>query len=288
MTYSFVSTEPSIRPRLIFGFDFTQSNKPNAPILPTGLSALELGDFAVELKLVPQNSGNMIYVGYLIPRQPFVTLPANVRTNLTFNLDLDHHELREIEKLREAKDLNLLVNFFFTAENQSQPKTKTMQSAQIIIKVPKSDWVEKFLPDLGVKTVSLIEIPQLIGDSEFSETISHVDDAWKQYSMGEYHRVLTDCRKAIECLAEKIKSKGFVKEEIAQEGKKIIVPDWDKFLVNEELGDVVATINKKISRITATGAHPGRIICREDADFTLMTTHAMVNLILRKYSLNCV
>ena len=103
--------------------------------------------------------------------------------------------------------------------------------------------------------------------------------------MGEYHRVLTDCRKAIESLSDNIKSKGFQKE-VTEEDKKKSVPDWNKFLNNEELGDAVATINKKISRLTSTGAHPGRTICREDADFALMTTHAMVNLVVRKFEAN--
>ncbi len=108
----------------------------------------------------------------------------------------------------------------------------------------------------------------------------------KQFSMGEYHRVFTDCRKSKESLSTKIMSQGFEKDDVTQEGKKTKVPDWDKLFENEELGDAITVISKKLSRITSTGAHPGRIICKEDADFALMTTHAMVNLVVRKYELN--
>lgn len=141
--------------------------------------------------------------------------------------------------------------------------------------------MENYLPYLGIKTVSLIEIPQLI-DSEFSEAINHINDAWKQYSMGEYHRVLSDCRKALESLSAKVKSEGY---ETSDEKDKVL-PDWSKFLGDSELGDIVGTINKKLFRFASPGSHTGRSINKEDADFILMSTHAMANLIINKFSEN--
>jgi len=176
--------------------------------------------------------------------------------------------------------LQFTAKFAFTAEIQGNPQTRTQSNFSLGFKIPKSDWVETLLPVLGLKTVSLIEIPKL-SDPEFQEIISHVDDAWKQYSMGEYHRVLTDCRKALESLASVVKDKGYKKSK-EQEGKKRTFPDWGKLLGNEDLGDTVGIINKKARAFIVPAAHAGRTINREDADFALMITHAIVNLITRK------
>ncbi len=215
-------------------------------------------------------------------RYPINSFEINSNSSASLIFEMAPSELKTIEKLREAKDLQLKICGYLLTEFQNNPQIKNNSYFELTFRIPKSDWVESYLPALGFKTVSLIEVPQLL-DADFAETIGHVDDAWKQYSMGEYHRVFTDCRKAKESLSEKIKSKGFEKEETI-EGKKVMVPDWDKFFENEELGDAIAVISKKLSRITSIGAHPGRLICKEDADFALMTTHAMVNLVVRKFN----
>ena len=283
VTYSNITVEPSpICPRLNICLEIDQGAinfRQAAP--PIATQYVNLSNLIAELKMIGAN-GEEHYVGQLFPNQPSVTIYSNSRATLIFNLNLDHFTLAQIEKLREAKDLQLVVHCVFTYTFAFQPfSNNNTVSANLKFSIPKSDWVEKYLPALGFKTVSPIGVPQPI-DSAFAETISHVNDAWKQYSIGEYHRVLTDCRKAIESLSDMIKSKGFQKEEVTEEGKKIIVPDWDKFLDNEELGEVAATINE-ISRITATDAHPGRIIGRVDAVFALMNTTATVNLVIHKY-----
>jgi len=292
VTYSSTSTEPSsIRPRLLFCFDFTQGSElisaprrsdsfPPSSSHVSSANILVVSDFTVELRMLGASNNDQYYVGPLFSKQPVASLYNNARTNIIFGLDLNHFDLREIEKLRESKDLQFVANFSFSSEIQHLPQTKQPSSFQLRFKIPKSDWVETLLPALGLKTVSLIEIPKLAG-SEVEELISHVDDAWKQYSMGEYHRVLTDCRKALESLGSIAKSKGY-KKTTAQQDEKKTLPDWDKLLGNEELGDVVGTINKKTMAFIAPAAHSGRTINREDADFALMVTHAMVNLITRK------
>jgi hypothetical protein len=237
-----------------------------------------LSDFAVELRL--QTSSKNYYVGQLVSRIVLVPLQAQARTNLTFGLDLDHYELREIEKLRESKDLQFIANFTFSSEVQGNPQTRGPSNFQLGFKIPKSDWVDNLLPVLGLKTVSLIEIPKLAGP-EFEEVIGHVDDAWKQHSMGEYNRVFTDCRKALESLASVVKSKGY-KKTVEQKEVKKIIPDWGKLFEDDEVGGIVGIINRKTRAFIAPGSHAGRTASKEDADFALMVTHAMVNLITRK------
>jgi len=251
---------------------------------PVPANQLFISDLTAELSQ-RTTDGKIVHAGQLIPKMPIGSMSLNQNASLSLVFELNPYRLSAMEKLRESKDLQLVVALFCNAVFDMQPKARNTLCFRIELRIPKSDWAETYLPQLGFKTVSLIEVPQPI-NPDFDETISYLNDAWKQYSMGEYHRVFTDCRKAKESLAEKIKSKGFEKEEI-QDGKKIMVPDWDKFFDNEELGDAVAVISKKISRITSTGAHPGRLICKEDADFALMVTHAMINLVVRKFSQNC-
>jgi hypothetical protein len=246
-----------------------------------GTVANYFSNFTGELYLVTSKS--VEFIGPLLPRQPFVSLYSDNRTVITLSLTTSPYILSRIEKVRESKEIQLAAYISFVGQMSVRPQNKTPISAQIKFTIPKSDWVEKFLPILGFKTVSLIEVPQLI-NCEFNDTIDYLNDAWKQYSMGEYRKVFADCRNAIDCLTCLVKAKGFEKQETAQDGKNKPVPDWDKFFDNEELGDLIANINKKLFRLTSVGSHGSkRCVDREDADFALMISHAMVNLVVRKY-----
>jgi len=99
--------------------------------------------------------------------------------------------------------------------------------------------------------------------------------------MGEYDKVLSDCRKALEALGTKLKSQGFQKEVQDEKGKHI-VPDWERFLTNKDLGDIIGSINQKLYGFTSPGAHAGKSINREDADLSLMATYALVQFVISK------
>jgi hypothetical protein len=269
----------SIRSAILFNLTLTPTNPTERPV-PINQSTMSVINFFCELRQKTINATE-VFAGQLKIKSLLTSLLINRVSGTTLIFELVQNDLKALEKLRETQDLQLTISGTVVFSYQSQMHKISEENFTLCVRVPKSDWVEKFLPALGFKTVSLIEIPQLF-DDEFSEIIVHVDDAWKQYSMGEYHRVLTDCRKAKEGLSEKIKSKGFKKEETTRENKKIVVPNWEAFFGNDELGDAIAEISKKLSRITSVGAHTGRNICREEADFTLMTTHALINLVVRK------
>jgi hypothetical protein len=110
------------------------------------------------------------------------------------------------------------VDIFFIAHLQQQPPITYPGQVNLDIRISKSDWVEKILPNLKYKEVSLIEVPK-IENPEFS-VVAKIDDAWKMYSMGEYGKVLTECRKALEAFVTILKEKGLQKEIIEKEGKK--------------------------------------------------------------------
>jgi hypothetical protein len=272
--------QPSVRPRLIFAFELANSAKKGTRSYDSDRQTdIVFGMMVSEVRQLTSKGES--YIGNLIPKNILESQTINSRGGFQLCLDSNVYEIGEIEKLREAKDLQLTITLWLVAEAKGDEK-RTNNCFQIRYRIPKSDWVENFLPALGVKNVSLIEIPQLTAP-EFQETISLLNDAWKQYSLGEYSRVLSDCRKAMEITSQKVKEQGFVETVVNKEsGEKNIYPDWNKFTENEELGDAMAAINRKLFRLSSTGAHGMRNIAKEDANFVLMTTHAMVNLVVQK------
>jgi len=273
ITYSLSGAEKlSIHPRLVFNFSFRHSISGALPY------DLRVSNLTGNLKMKSENL--FIYLGQLVPLYPLITLGKDHTCGIPFSVDLSYPRLREIEKLREGKDLDLLAEVKFIGEQNDQPQNKELSTFQLNFRIPKSDWVEKMLPQLKFKNVSLIEIPDLMG-SEFQKIVNHVNDAWKQYSMGEYNRLLTDCRKALEELSKTIRNKGFEKEETNEE-KKRKVPDWSKLFGNKNLGSIIKDMNRKTLGFVAPGSHAGTSVNREDADFALMTTHGLVNLATKK------
>ena len=261
----------SIRPRLIFDFGIQHV------ISGATRYTLKLSNLTGNLIL---RSKDLIRVGQLVPLDPLIEIVKDASCNLSFGVDLSHQDLREIEKFREGTDLDLIAEVKFVGERNDQPQGKLLSTFTLNFRIPKSDWVERMLSQMKFKNVSLIEIPELM-DSEFQKIVNHVNDAWKQYSMGEYNRVLTDCRKALEELSETIKSKGFEKE-ITDEEKKLKVPDWSKLLGNKKLGSIISDMSRKTLGFVASGSHAGTSINRENADFALMITHGLVNLATKK------
>jgi len=267
--------DQSIYPRVNVVFEMTQSTRPGAPAISFILTNLNL-------KLLLIKGGVIYQVGQLVPARTFLNMSPGSSSTINCDLSLDHYGLGQIEKLREGGDLSFRVEGKFVVENPQQPQAKFPFDFSLDFRIPKSDWVEDILPRLKYKDIILIEIPRVI-EPQFEDVMTYVNGAWRQYSMGEYDKVLTECRKALEKLSDKIRSQGYEKENPTNQGSKKI-PDWDKLMGNSELGDVAGSIYQKLWRFVAPGAHAGKAINREDADFALMITHAVVNLAAHRLS----
>jgi hypothetical protein len=264
----------SVVPKINFTFDLAHT-------LPSGNYSLAVHQISMELWCRDERN-IYLFVGHLFPVNDIIwVLTSGGTTNWIGYLLLDYYSLGQIEKIRGSKDLQLQIRGSIIAEIHQQPQTKTAMGFQFDFRVAKSDWVENILPGLRYKDVALLEIPKL-PDSEFEDIANHINAAWKQYSMGEYGNVLTDCRKALETLTGKMKAKGFEKETTDNEGKKKKIPDWDKLLGSSELGDILGTVNQKVLGFVAPGAHAGKAINKEEADFGLMITHSLLNMALHK------
>ena len=232
-----------------------------------------------ELKIITK-SGENLYTGMLTPAHLFFTLTPNSSFSSSLYIDLDHYRLAQIEKVREGGDLQARIDIFFVTEIQQQPPVKHSETISFNVRIAKSDWVEKILPQLKYKEVSLIELPK-IEKPEFSDIIARINEAWRLYSMGDYDKVLTECRKAMEGLTTIIKSKGLQKE-IEEGGERRKVPDWEKALGHKEMGNIIESIVQKFFGFLAPGSHYGKSINKEDAELAIMSTHALINFIAKK------
>jgi hypothetical protein len=225
---------------------------------------------------VQSKSGPAYHMGHLLPEPPFLNLGQNVTSNVMCYLELDHSILSRIENVREGGDLQLQLVIHFVGEQQGAPQTKQNSQIGMQIRIPKSDWVERILPNIGFKDVALLEIPKLEAPS-FKDVVDYQNEAWKQFMMGDYDKVLVECRKSLEALGTHVRGKGLEKD---VDGKKL--PDWDKLLGDDDTGSMLETMFQKIRGFVAPGSHAGRASSRDEAQFALMVTHSIVNLGLRK------
>lgn len=249
----------SIRPRLLFTF--------NATIIAQGSYPLELEFLPSELQL-----NNGFYVGMLIPQNYYGVLSLNTPLSYIFGLDLDYYVISQLEKFRDGKDLQLQVPLRYVAKAQTpQPFSISPQMA-LPIRIPKSDWVEVYLPQLKFRDVLLLEFPKL-DNPDFKEAVDHLNNAWKQHGFGEYDKVLEECRKTLEKAKELLKKKDMLKEDEV---------DWKQILQSDRAGEFVSNVHKNVWGYNSQGAHIGKSINREDADFALLTTHALLVLLTKK------
>ena len=144
-----------IRPSLLFNLELTMAN----PQGPPSFSELIISDFFVELKQKAID-GKEIFAGQLRVRTMNRELSDRwKRGGVTLIFEVTPNDLKAIEKLRTAQDLQLVISGVVTFEYQARTRKINDQNFTLNIRISKSDWVEKFLPVLGFKNMSLIEIP---------------------------------------------------------------------------------------------------------------------------------
>jgi len=277
----------SIYPRLKIWTEFSEDERTSHQLL------LNIGD----LIIISAKSDSKI-ISKVYPNAGFLTVPSSSIgsiCSIEYHADLDYYRLEQIEKLREGGNLNFTVNVSATEIRLSKTvQGFSISSPRIVIKYPgnrtsyeiaKSKWCEEFLPQLGYKKVRLVEIPILVSPpEEFKEAVDMIEKAWKDYSMGEYEDVLTDCRKALEPVSDRIKKDGFKKDEINEKGEKQEVPDWKRFLGGHEtLGESFEKMFRGTRSFSTLGAHVGSTISRSEAECALMSTYSIINYVIKKY-----
>lgn len=231
---------------------------------------------------VESEGGRNFYLGSLTFRQNLVQINPGHELGASAYLTLDPYGLLQIEKHRGNQALKLMMSLQFNIMKLDQTLVRydTTNWGQLRFEIAKSDWVEKFLPAFKFKEVSLIEIPKLDA-TDYSNAINYMDNAWRSFYRGQYDVVLVNCRKTIEELAEIIKKAGYEKTITQESGDKMTVPDWRKFLNQDDMGKNVEEITENIRKFCNPAAHRGKSINKEDADYALMITHATANIIIK-------
>lgn len=256
----------------VLWFRLMMTGTPRAEQQPARPEELMISEIKGQLQL-----SNGIRIGMLSSEKPYIILYSNNEQTLELYLELDHYKLHQIEEFRKGSDLSLQMNINFVVEKRGQPQNRDMNSFNNIrFEIPKSEWVEKILPNIGFKDVSLIELPKI--NQKWQKIIEHINEAWHQHSMGKYDKVLIECRKSLEALGNEVKNKEFIKT-IKNEKEEKSIPDWEKLFNSENVGDTVGAIYKKFYGFLAPSAHTGKAINKEDADFALLVTHGIVTLV---------
>jgi len=272
LAYTGISPDSSaIFPRVRICFEILYTSGEATP------KRMFIDDFVFDLLL--RKEGRDYFVGSLSADTPYLRAYPQTSHSLNTFLDLDLYRLRQIEKLREGGNILFHVRVRLATEMEGK-NDKKLCNFEMSFKVAKSEWVEEILSNIGFKEVSLIEIPK-IHTQEYEKVLGWIDNAWKQYMMGEYDRVLGDCRKALEGLTDVVKEKGFEKT-IVEDDKKQKVPDWRKFFASEDIGDIFGSMVQKMFGFTTVGTHFGKGINREDANLALMTVHSMIDFVVKK------
>jgi len=256
-------------------------------INPIHIPSGELYFLGVHAKVNVTGNRKTGYAGRAYSDRQFIQIPSTDEVHIQLNLDLNHYELEQIEKLRNGGDVNFKLELQGVAVSKSSVETlfgEIPSHPQLEYRVPKSDWTERILRELRYKKVWLLEVPELESPEELKKAVSHLNDAWKQFSMGEYKNTLVECRKALEVISTVIRESGFERTEQGENGSERPVPDWKKFFDDKDIGKHFEKIFKGTWRFITPGAHTGKSIDRRGANLALMTTHAIVYYAIRRFS----
>lgn len=242
---------------------------------------VRLSDFNFKI-LIQNPEGRKFLLKYINFEMSGIDVGTRGTQGLPGHLILDPYLLSKIEETRGDGDVELHAHGSLIGEKSTQPgiiQKDVVYGIQIPISIPKSDWVEKMLPRFKFKDVHLIEIPRI--KSEPLQKISGcLDSAWKQKHMGQYDKVLTDCRKAIEELRIFVQSQGFTKENSERKDNT----NWEGYFGSDSIGEIFGKIDQQVYRFFSLAAHSGKSINLEDADYALLITHAAANYIIKKHS----
>ncbi len=270
LTISAPTTPQSISP--MFSFIFTFTNRSAIQIILNG--------FKFKLNILSKER-QIYHSAFFTFEFSQLELPRNQRQAMPGYVVLDYYMIKKIEELRANGDVDFRIygNFVETHLKAQKQASTQLLSQQTEVRVSKSDWVENILPRFDYKEVILVEIPKL-NAKEYEKVIQHLNSAWKQKHMGQYDKVLIDCRLSVEALRNIVISKGYTNEELERKDNL----DWKAFFNSPSFGDIFSKIDQQIHRLTSTAAHPGKSINLEDADYSLLITHAIVNMALKKMS----
>jgi len=221
--------------------------------------------------------------------RPIYRAFSNPEERIFVDFVLDPWRLEKLEELREGKDLRLRINLHYHEVSSSGLVEPDEKSILVVdekygegIKVAKSEWIDEFLPGLGLRRVRLIEVPVLepIPD-EFKDVVGYVEEAWKCYLRGDYDDAIANCRRSLIAVDDAVRKMGYEKYEVDEKSGERRVPDWKKLFGHETLAENFEKTFRGCFGFTQPGSHAGRAITRKEAEYAIYTTHSIVNFIVK-------
>jgi hypothetical protein len=208
--------------------------------------------------------------------EPQVTSLLEGSTYINLVAELDYYLISQIEANRKGDlEMEIFVKFADVSNLHN-----LCQFHMRGITISKSDWVEKFLADFKYKEVMLFELPKLT-NPEWGIVVEHFNKAFVKKQLGEDKEVLSECRQAMEALKVIAKKNSVIKTVKNSNEEEVEIIDYEKIL-GDDSGKAISDIHKKLMSFLTPGSHHGKSISKEDSEFCLMVTYALINLVLKK------
>src|SRR5713101_573899 len=199
-------------------------------------------------------------------------------TQFWLEIPLDLITIERIEQSREG-DLRAAINFraFFAVHisgGTGVQRFETTRIDPITFTIPKSQWVEKLLPQLGHGKVELIEvrIPSGSRADGLPKAVQEIRQARAYLLNGDWEKAVAHCRNTLETILDspqiqvaptspfRLKVDTFIEQHLSPK-----LPGKQSKLLAEEM--------KLLWEICSTAAHPSpQTFSRADANFIVQNT----------------
>lgn len=144
-------------------------------------------------------------------------IPRNGEGDWTVDLQMSKELLKEVEELRQGRDLTFMIRIRFVAAIKDAAPGLANDSfvhahvdsdsgsyAFCHHRIPKSDWL-RHLKELGFGDYYLLELPlrKIPERAGFKKAVAHLESAWSHFGESRDDETLWDCYRAFEYLAKK-------------------------------------------------------------------------------------
>jgi hypothetical protein len=211
----------------------------------------------------------------------------HVSTQQTFTFPIDSKTLANIEEVRAGNDVRVDLTFqFLMGLHHAQGPLVYFQTgrAQIVFVIPRSQWVDMLLPNLGYRGLELIEIKYgtPLARQLLPNAVAQIQQAQKHILEGRWQEGILDCRQALEhTLSVRPSAPG------AATKFEDRVNDFirDHLRLDAAQAGLLANQMMLIWKIASQAAHPTpTVFSRNDAEFIAHLTVAVISYVSKSLS----
>jgi hypothetical protein len=206
--------------------------------------------------------------------------PRTAQVRLEVPLDL-----MKVGRIEQSRSGELRVGLTFRPLLAIHSQDLAVQEFQVarvdalVFAVPKSQWVEQLLPQLGYGGLELLEvrITSNVRPEGLPQSVQELRQAQKYLNEGDWEKAVEHCRKAVEAIPE---SRNLQLPPGRTFGAKVdtLVNEHLKGSLGEKQAKLVADEMKLIWDVSSKAAHPATpgYFKRPDAEFMVRNTMALV------------